>query len=216
VSPAAGGLWWRRWPLLTLLLSLAALGVALAPGAGPLLELDRALLVRQPWRLWTGHFVHWSGDHLLWDVLVFVALGAVAERRSRGRCALVLAAGALTIAVAVVLGPAVSVYRGLSGVDSALLGLVLATRLSDPRLRFGAALTLLLFAGKVAFELASSEALFVRGSPGVEVVPLAHVVGLVTGLALGAWPRWGSRPAVRMARCASSAAGCAAVAAPPR
>jgi len=54
--------------------SLGGFGVADAA------QYDRAALLRgEVWRLVTGHFVHWSLSHLVWDVLAFLILGAICE-----------------------------------------------------------------------------------------------------------------------------------------
>src|SRR5262245_43857249 len=69
-----------RIPWATIL--LAALTLAIA---GLCLEshVELTAASNEPWRLWTGHFTHWNGDHLFWDLIVFIGLGAYCERRNR-------------------------------------------------------------------------------------------------------------------------------------
>jgi rhomboid family GlyGly-CTERM serine protease len=148
-----------------------------------------------PWQLWrwiTGHFCHWSLDHLTWDLLVFVVLGAVIEQRSRRTLIVCLATSALAITGAVALWcPELTSYRGLSGLDCALLGCWLAQWLSKARaevdrraLCFGV-LICVGFAIKLGLELVNGTTLFVSDATFVPV-PLAHAVGFLVGAAL-AW-----------------------------
>jgi rhomboid family GlyGly-CTERM serine protease len=178
------------FPLLTLGLAALALGLHLLPGAREGLAFDRlAFEAGEPWRLLTGHWVHWSADHLLWDVGTFVALGIACERRSRARLAACLAASVLGIGALVAWGLTdLSHYGGLSGVDCALFALLVSELWREqwqgasraaPALALGLALALAL---KVGFEWASGQAFFVANlGPGVVPVPAAHVAGAVVG-----------------------------------
>ncbi len=184
---AAGG----RPP--TASLGLAGLPVAVfaVPGATARLEYDRvAIAGGEAWRLLMGHWTHWAPDHLVWDVLAFVALGVACERRSPGRCWTTLGVGGLAISLAIwVMEPGLVQYRGLSGLDAALFALlaVLVAR-GDPASGGGRRLAVWLglaaFLAKVAYEAGTGTAVFVD-TTGVAVVPLAHAVGALAGLAVG-------------------------------
>lgn len=186
-----------RLPLVALLLSVVALAVH---GAGPLpalLAVERAAVAAgQWWRLVTGHWTHWSFDHLVWDLLVFAVLGAWCERQSRVRFVACLLGSALLISAAVWwLEPSLASYRGLSGLDSALFALVAVTRVraAAAERAFGliglAAGLLMLFAAKLAFELATGACLFVdTANSGFTPVPLAHAVGGGVGVVCGLVP----------------------------
>src|SRR5271154_3414161 len=74
----------KRLPIATLMMVLFAVAVAAVPSAGEWLQYDRvAVAGAECWRLVTSHFVHWSGDHLFWDVLAFGVLGWLCERSGR-------------------------------------------------------------------------------------------------------------------------------------
>lgn len=159
---------------------------------GRALELERAALVHgQLWRLVTGHFAHWSADHLAWDLLVFAVVGGLLEHRiGRRRWLALLMAAALAIALAVlVLCPAIGRFRGLSGIDCALV-VALATTMwcdavarGDRRGAFVQAVLLLAYGVKTALELCSGLTVFVQMAPeSFRAVPLAHVVGGVVGM----------------------------------
>jgi membrane associated rhomboid family serine protease len=76
---------------------IAVLGLA-SDSATFALEASRAAIADgQWWRLATGHVTHWSANHLFWDLLMFVALGATLECRNRRRFVALLAASAATI-----------------------------------------------------------------------------------------------------------------------
>ena len=95
--------------------------------------------------------------------------------------------------------PDLAAYRGLSGVDCALGGLLagslLRTALEDGRLR-GAAVAAgiaTFLAGKIAWEVGTGGTLFVPSmGAGVVAVPLAHAVGGAVGALIGSWPRRGA------------------------
>ena len=92
-----------------------------------------------------------------------------------------------------------STYRGLSGIDSALfvyfaVSLAVTAR-ADRRWTegIGAMSLLTAFAGKLAFEAATNSPLFVDASESsFAVVPLAHVLGGITGTAFAMCAGWRS------------------------
>jgi rhomboid family GlyGly-CTERM serine protease len=176
-------------------LTLALVGLALAlhawPGACELLAWDRAALRGgELWRLFTGHWVHWSRAHLLWDVGTFAALGAACELRSRRSFALCLAGSALAISLALLAWlPALDTCAGLSGIDSALFALLGAQLVGERwAQRRDCALALCgaacaAFVAKVGFELATGATLFVSQlGPGLAPLPEAHLVGGAAGI----------------------------------
>jgi rhomboid family GlyGly-CTERM serine protease len=181
------------FPAVTLGLCALALLTAQLPGAGAALVFERgALAAGECWRLLTGHWVHWSTDHLLWDVGTFAALGAACELRSRRRFAVCVVGSALAISAAVFyLLPELERYGGLSGIDCALFAL-LGTELWRERRREGgrkaAALAAALgtaLALKLGFEFFSGGNVFVANlGASIVPVPAAHVAGAAVGLAV--------------------------------
>lgn len=162
---------YRSWLLVLPALPAFALGGRL--------ELDRAAVARgEVSRLLTGHWTHWTLDHLLWDALAFVVLAVLCETRvSRGRLLLAILGSAFAVSAAVWLAlPEIDRYRGLSGIDSALFVLLAVSLIRERPL---AGLALAGFLGKAAWEAATGATLFVAAGPFVPV-PLAHLVG-------GAW-----------------------------
>ncbi len=179
-------------PVATLLLAAAALVASAWPGAAELLELDRELVAAEPWRLVTGHLVHFSGAHLAWDLVALVGLGWACERRWPLRTAVVLLL-ALPIVPFLFLGlvPELDTYRGLSGLDSTLFVLLAVGLYREGVQARARALPLvvgLAFLAKVGFEALTGSAVFVDAAGLFEPVPMAHLVGGVLGLLVGVVP----------------------------
>lgn len=178
--------------------SLGLCGAALLLWAlGPPLQYDRgAIAAGQWWRAVTGHWTHWSLDHLLWDAATFAALGMLAEARHRGRFLICTASSAVAISAGVwLLRPDVTSYRGLSGIDCGLFTLVAvsiardAVRARRPVAASLAAAALLCFVLKTAWEITSGAALFVdAAAAGFTSLPLAHALGGAAGLLAAASP----------------------------
>ena len=184
----------RQLPLLTLVLATAAIIVhLLGQPFQSAMEYDRAAVAAgQFCRLVTCQWVHWSADHLFWDVCVFLAIGSACEVRDRRRAIAVTLLSTIGVPVAIhFLSPAITNFRGLSGIDSALFGLALVLVAEEgvrqrrwSMLAAGVA-GVSLFIAKCTYELMTSKTLFVESSDFV-VVPLAHVVGLAVGLGVAA------------------------------
>lgn len=178
-------------PILTFALAGMAVAIHLFPGAAGCLEFSRAALERGAiWRLATGHLTHFNAEHLGWDVVAFLLLGTIAEKLSRRGSAIALGLAAAGISVAVwVWQPQFATYRGLSGLDSALFGFVSGWLLFSglqARDRFSTTIALAAVAGfglKCAYEIGTDSAVFVADG-GFTPVPLAHLVGAATGLAV--------------------------------
>lgn len=183
----------RRQGYVSLLLAALAAVVYFVPGMDSRLQYDQsAVEAGQYWRLVTCHWMHWSGRHLFWDVLMFGVLAWMCERRSRDRFLICLAAGTILLPAFVwMLAPAIDTYRGLSGLDSALFVLLVmlilqeGARARSARQILFAGAMLAAFLAKVGYEIAFGSAVFVADSSGAVPVPLAHLVGAVVGLVSG-------------------------------
>jgi rhomboid family GlyGly-CTERM serine protease len=189
-----------RIPVITLCASLAACAIFALPNVAPLLQYDVASIHHgQLWRMLTCHVTHWSPSHLFWSGLAFLVLGAMCELRDRGRFLLCCVSSALLISLSLWwMLPAVTTYRGLSGIDSALFTLAAVTISRDSRrdgrrgIVMAVAATLIAFAGKIIFELCTTRGVFVdTAAAGFVPVPLAHLMGAVVGAACGFFRRRG-------------------------
>ncbi len=184
----------KRIPWFTLGFSALAVAIHFVPALTTGLQFDRAAVADgQVWRFFTAHLTHFGADHLRWDVIAFAALGARVERSSRTAFLVTLAVAAALITFGVwVAQPQFTTYRGLSGIDSALFGFVLAEVLiAGWRAHHGfsivvGGLALAGFAAKCAFELATGGTVFVDTAGAFAPVPLAHLLGLCVGAGSGA------------------------------
>jgi rhomboid family GlyGly-CTERM serine protease len=183
-----------RIPWITLGLAGLACLVQASPALTAACQFDRAAVARgELWRMFAGHLAHFGADHLLWDVAALLVLGTMGEARERrATFAGLLTGAALAISLAVwVWQPRFATYRGLSGLDSALFGLVCARLVGDGRRARHAfsvwlgALALGGFALKCGFELVAGETVFAAGGgESYAPVPLAHLVGWAVGVAV--------------------------------
>jgi len=166
--------------------------VLMAPGLADPLEYRRALLVHEPWRLLTGHFVHLNWPHALINALALLIVARLfAPDLNARRQVTVLLAAAMTISVGLaVIYPAIAWYRGLSGVVHALFFAGATLWLANARTWNARALWLpiaLLIGGwaKVLLEQPTGELLPQAEWLGAAVVPQAHLIGAVCGTVLG-------------------------------
>jgi len=180
----------KRLPYCTLALSVLTLAIHVFPSLGNLLQFDRSAVAHgQVWRFFTAHLTHFGAEHLCWDLLAFVVLGAITEWISRSGFLMTLGVSAAVITIGVWLAqPQFTTYRGLSGIDSAMFGWVIADLVVVGwRERHGFSLAvggiaLAGFAAKCAFELATGGTVFVETAGAFSPVPLAHLLGLIVGL----------------------------------
>jgi len=177
-----------RWagPLAIGLSGLAAAVLSHWPAATAALQFDReAVAAGQLWRLIACHWTHWTDDHLIWDLIVYLGLGWTCVLMNPRATARTLALASLLVGAGVwLLLPEMTRYRGLSGLDSALfvlLALQLAARLpANRRLLIHAAL--LAFLAKTAYEAATAATLFAASGDAFIPVPAAHLLGGLAAL----------------------------------
>jgi membrane associated rhomboid family serine protease len=190
--------WGRPHPagvLTAVAVCLLTLLIPLIPDAGETLQWQRSgSIVHHSFDWLTGHLTHWSADHLIWDLVTFVALSFGALRLIPRRYLLCLFLAALLIPLEIALNQShLDSYRGLSGIDSALFGLILAGlwRTSANAGRFHPARLLSIlgavgFLAKNLFEFGTGQTVFVSGtSAGFIPAVSAHLVGIICGLASG-------------------------------
>lgn len=173
------------WPATALALVCLALG-ALADVSA--LAYDRqAILAGEVWRLWTGHWVHFSNQQLYLDVSSMVLAAAVAQREIGALFitrVLVLGPPAMSLGLLLV-APDLAYYRGASGLVMMLAfaaGAAFWTR--KPGLRAILVMLGLVMAVKAILDAAGFAMSGLSGLPtGVQVAWQAHVLGAGMGWA---------------------------------
>ncbi|MFP4580588.1 MAG: rhombosortase, partial [Candidatus Sumerlaeia bacterium] len=180
-----------KGPLVTALLCLPALVVFYIPGMQDWLQYDRAAIrAGQVWRLLTGHWTHWSGDHLFWDLGTFACL--LVWCQARGMKGLVWKNLLASIAISAglwLVQPDMILYRGLSGLDCFLYSLLAIDYCFErnPLLHAAGIIALVALILKVSYEILSGHFLFVGSMPQTPI-PEAHLFGALMAGALGRIP----------------------------
>lgn len=184
----------RTLPWVTGVIALLAFASVAVPAIGAVLIYDRAAILEgQIWRLWTGHLVHFTPAHLLWNLALCGFVGGWLERLAPAgtRCFYALAPVFIS-GVLLLLEPSLLRYAGLSGLGAGLTVLLAVHqgRLpTESRVIWTAVLGLVVL--KVAFEWWTDAPLI---AADIRPVPLAHGAGIIgAGLALLAWPRISAR-----------------------
>lgn len=180
----------RELPVITMITGLTALLLFFCGEHVAFLQYDRTAIDNaEVWRGITSHFIHWSFDHFAWCTITFVALGCICEKLSKiGYLATLLTAACVIPAVSWVADPGMHLYRGLSGLASAIFvfgaAMMMHTAFRDrdwPTCLLVAAAGLGYLA-KIVFEFGSGATLFVNSQELFTPVPLAHLVGGLVGL----------------------------------
>lgn len=192
------------FPFITLFCTFVTIAIWLSPAATTFLQYDgEAIGTGQVWRLFTCQFTHFSFDHLLWDVAAFALLGGLCEIRNHSRFSHCLTISLVAIPLAIwMFRTDVSIYRGLSGIDSALFTFLavnlIRSNSNNGKGRRGlvgiAWLALLLFVIKIGIETATAKAVFVSDAT-MTPLPFAHLTGAVLGLACSGRLVWRLGPA---------------------
>mgnify|MGYP001812911797 CR=1 FL=1 len=175
-------------PRLTLAAAALAAAIFLLPGASELLAWDRDVGGLISWlTVLTAHLTHWDLSHLVFDLLAWIVLGTMVETHSRRLWAWTIGLSAPLVSLFVLLAaPDVSIYRGLSGLDSALFiaaALMIrgrAQKQDDPGVPWIAVSSIVALVAKITWEWSTGDSLFARGGEFV-TVPQAHLAGALAG-----------------------------------
>jgi rhomboid family GlyGly-CTERM serine protease len=144
-----------------------------------------AILQGQIWRAWTGHMVHYSASHFLWNLVIFLAAGCWLESiRPRSARWFYLLCPPVIAATLLFGDTELERYAGLSGLATGLLIFLALVQLSENNAEptwfwvgvFG------LVAVKIALETVTGVPLLVHDFAGFRVVPLAHFSGACSGI----------------------------------
>ncbi|MDA8137441.1 MAG: rhombosortase [Desulfobacteraceae bacterium] len=147
------------------------------------------ILGAELWRLFTGHWVHWSAEHFLLDALVFLIQGFAFEYKIGRRYGWMLMLSAAVISVALLLfQKELNLYRGVSGLINTQLVLGAGLFVIDPTLKKSVkAIYLSVFSIhllKIAYETIFRTSFFATDALGHmgAFTPLAHLAGVLVGL----------------------------------
>ena len=141
-----------------------------------------ALLFAEPWRLWTGHWVHVGWIHYFLNMLAFMCLPFIFPRASVWHfTALLLVLPSLISLSFYYFLPDIDAYAGLSGVLHGAYAAVACVHLIYKRERNFAALVLFLILSKLIWEntVGSMGTAQLIGSP---ILVEAHLLGVIWGI----------------------------------
>lgn len=194
-------------PLIVPVAGGALIGLLQAvPAFAPWLEYRRTLLLAEPWRLLTAHFVHVNWLHAGVNLVTWLVIGALFARTlGTRRQLLVIAISAPLVSVGLqTFYPTIDWYRGASGMLHALffagatLSLIRAWQTGRSH---GTYLPATLLAGgwlKVWLEIPEGASTPYAGWLGSTVVPQAHLMGALIGTVIGlAFSLWSPRESQR-------------------
>ncbi len=175
-------------PVYTLLiLAVSGLAYVLPPVASSLIFDRSAILDGEVWRILSGHAVHFSSTHFVYDLLAFGIAGFVIEYKRYPNCGLLYLLMALAIGVSLLIcRPAMYYYGGLSGLAcGAMVYLALPGLHDTPSMRLISASMLVLVVVKIGFELYSGQSVLQEGRAAAFIpMPLSHLVGGVVAVLL--------------------------------
>lgn len=168
------------------LFGIPALFFAVFPQLAPSFVFDRnAIAGGELWRLWTGHWVHFSSSHLGWNLAALIPIGAWLETERPGLLLRfsTIATPLLSLGLFFV-DPHMLTYGGLSGLATGvvtLLGLTLCQ--NHGKTTPTGAIILVLLALKLGHDIASGTALLSTfGETEIRPASIAHFLGVLLAL----------------------------------
>jgi rhomboid family GlyGly-CTERM serine protease len=184
----------RRWPVLTLMAAFAAVAAAAIPGSSRWLIYNRTeILSGEVWRLYTGHWVHFSSRHLICDLLPVCVSGWIAESLALPFLGWLWLLAPWLIGLALLaFEPGISECGGLSGLAVTLVIYVAITGWNARGAwRWICRAALIATMAKLACECVTGRSVFdtFDGLP-VVVSTTAHVTGAACGCLLYIAARW--------------------------
>jgi len=198
-------------PIVTLVVVGLSVLIYLLPGAGRLVYDRDAILAGEWWRVITGHWVHFSAQHFLYDTTAFGFAGAMVERRGHRNFGWLCAIAMVVISGSMfVFEPRLEVCGGLSGLATAAVVFLTLHGLEEQGAwRWICGLALVLCLAKLLVELTTRHFVLLQAPGGLMPVPANHIAGALTAAGVYVWPKI-EAGAVGMARRVSCwSSGCA-------
>ena len=177
----------------TLLISALAIIIYCFPGLSGLFIYDRqAILSGELWRLFTAPFVHFSGSHIFWNVLVFSVAG-FAVSAAKFPCFWIVCGLSISLPghVFLLTMPDMACYGGFSGpATGAAAYFCLCSLFRTGREKGIWALILFIMIIKIFIESALGESIFAQAEEvPFRVIPGAHIAGYLVAIATVLWAR---------------------------
>ena len=181
----------RQIPIVTYIVVGLSVLVYLLP-VGALLAYDRnAILSGEWWRMITGHWVHFSPQHFLYDTAAFGIAGWMIEKRGhRNFGGLCVFAPFVISATMLLCNPQLQICGGLSGLATAAVVFLALNGLEEPGVwRWICAAALTLCIAKLIGEEMTGRFFVLHLPTGFAPVPSNHLAGALTALAVYVLPK---------------------------
>lgn len=175
---------WRPLPVVSIYLTLFSIILVLFPSLNQFFEWDKEkIFISGIYRVFTCHFTHFGFNHFFWDTLIFFLLAIIIENNDRRLFINFLIFHSLLIAFVNYVTIDLA-YRGLSGTDSGLYGIMLLNIFyKQKKLQKYILLLLVLFFCKIFYEVCSQKTLFVVQSHELFIPAYqAHLAGFLSGV----------------------------------
>lgn len=176
----------RGRPVITLLLVGSGVVIALFPGWSSWLVYDRsAILSGEIWRMFTGHWVHFSTSQLVYDLLALSIAGWIIESQKLPHFGwLCLLTPWLVSAVLLWFEPQMKVFGGLSALATTMIVYLALFGLHDTApWRWVCLVALLGIVGKILYEMTTGRMIFATTANVTVAVSVAsHVSGALIAL----------------------------------
>ncbi len=147
---------------------------------------DRAAILHgEWWRLWSGHWMHFSPSHFFWNAVVIAGAGTWLEVRRPGLLGRFLFLAAPLLSVTFLFGaPTMAFYGGLSGLATGVVVLLALAQLARPQARRAWWLGVLALVGlKLGVDAFAPGPLFADfGGQVVRTSVLAHAMGAAAAI----------------------------------
>lgn len=183
----------HRLPVLTLLIIGGGVVIAMFPGWSAWLVYDRsAILSGEIWRMFTGHWVHFSTPHLVYDLLALGIAGWIIEAQRLPYFGWIFALTPwLTSAVLLLFEPQMKLFGGLSALATTLIVYLALFGLHNAAPWRWVCLAILLgFIGKILFEITTGRMILVTVENTSTVVSVtSHIAGAATALMFYGWSK---------------------------
>jgi rhomboid family GlyGly-CTERM serine protease len=180
-----------RIPIVTLVVVGLSILVYLLPGTVLLVYNRDAILGGEWWRIVTGHWVHFSRQHFLYDTAAFGIAGWMIESRGGKNFGWLCALAVFAISGSMLLcAPRLQICGGLSGLATAAVVFLAVNGLEERGAwRWICAAALLLCAAKLSLEVMTGRFVLLRAPASFAPVPCNHIAGALTAIAVYAWPK---------------------------
>jgi rhomboid family GlyGly-CTERM serine protease len=194
----------RRLPVVTLIMTGAGALLALFPACSGWLMYDRtAILSGQIWRLFTGHWVHFSTSQLGYDLLALAVAGWIAETQRLPRFGLLCFISPWLISGTLLLCESdMERFGGLSALATAVIVYTALHGLHDARIWRGVcAIALFCFCGKICYEVITGNMFFatVTSDVSLRVCAGSHLAGAMVAVLFYLTDKWLKAPSWRTA-----------------